>query len=149
MPDRYLLALAISTTPNPLHAVDFSRYVVPPKASVLAQRRTGNGKLKDYLHGIGADDSDLCDECGQKETVKHVLLDCRRWTEERKELRAAIKDRSRWGNVPYLLGGWSGRRDPTGKLINEEASAWKPQLAVVKATIEFAMKTGRFKEGER
>ena len=26
-----------------------------------------------YLHAIGAQDSDMCDECGQKETVKHVL----------------------------------------------------------------------------
>lgn len=90
-----------------------------------------------------AEESDLC-ACGQKETVKHVLLDCRKWTEEKKVLKAAVRDRNRWGDMPYLLGGWSGRKDPTGKWIDGEASTWKPEWEIVRATIEFAMKTGRF-----
>lgn len=60
-----------------------------------------------YLYAIRAEDSDLCD-CGGKETVKHVLLDCRRWQTEGKELRGAVRDRIRWGDVPFLLGGWLG-----------------------------------------
>lgn len=30
----------------------------------------------------------------------------------------------------YLLGGWSGQKDSRGKLINGEASRWKPGLEV-------------------
>lgn len=52
-----------------------------PNASLLAQMRIGKCRLKSYLHAIGVDDSDLC-KCGQNETVKHVLLDCRRWRAE-------------------------------------------------------------------
>ena len=35
-------------------------------------------------YGIEAEESDLCDECKQTETVKHFLPDCRSWTVERK-----------------------------------------------------------------
>lgn len=90
----------------------------------------------------------MCEECGQRETVKHVLLDCKRWKKERQELRGTVKDRSRWGDVLYLLGGWSGRKDPRGRWIDGEAATWKPGLAVVRATVDFAMRTGRFDTGE-
>lgn len=115
-----------------------------PKAAILAQLRTGKCKLKAYLHKIGAEESDLCDEWGQTETVKHVLLDCRRWRTERKELWEAVKDRSRRGDMPYLLGGWSGRKNPMGKYIDGEASTWKPDMGAVRATVDFAVKTGIF-----
>ena len=62
------------------------------KAAILAQMRTEKCRLISYLHTIGAEDTDLC-ECGQRETVKHVMLDCRRWTLERQELRAAVGNR--------------------------------------------------------
>lgn len=114
-----------------------------PTAAILAQMRTGKCKLKSYLHLIGAEDSDLC-ECGQKETVKHVLLDCRRWNAERRELRMSMRDISRWGDVSFLLGGWSGRKDPAEKYVDGEAASWKPNLGAVKATIDFAKKIGRF-----
>lgn len=117
-----------------------------PKATILSQMRTGKCKLKSYLYAIQAEDSDLC-ECGQKETVKHVLLDCRQWGVERQELKAAVEDKSRWGDVPYLLGGWSGRKDTRGRYIDGEASKWKPNMRTVRATIDFAEKTGRFDTG--
>lgn len=80
-----------------------------------------------------------------RETVKHVVLDCRLWNVERQVLRAAVGDKSRWGNLPYLLGGWSGQKDPTGKYIyGVEAALWKPDWEAVKATIDFAEKIGRF-----
>ena len=114
-----------------------------PKASILAQMRTCKCKLKSYLHSIGAEDSNVC-ECGQKETVKHVLLDCGRWNEERQELKAAVRDRSRWGDMSFLLGGWSGRKDLTGRYIDGEAASWKPDMGTVKATIDFTIKIERF-----
>ena len=44
--------------------------------------------------------------------------------------------------MPYLLGGWFGRKDPRGKYIEGDASIWKPDMGAVKATIDFAKKTG-------
>ena len=44
--------------------------------NLSSDEELGNSKLRSYVRAIGADDSDLC-ECGQKETVKHVLLDCK------------------------------------------------------------------------
>jgi hypothetical protein len=65
-----------------------------------------------------------------------------RWTDERRELRAAAGDRS--GDVPYLLGGWGSKKDiRTGQLLDGPKEKWKPDLAVVKATIRFLEKTGR------
>lgn len=113
------------------------------RAAILAQMRTGKCRLKSYLHAVQAADSIRC-ECGQKGTVKHVVLDCRLWTTERQELRAALEDKSRWGDMPYLLRGWSGRKDPRGRYIDGEASTWKPNMRAVKATIDFAAKVGRF-----
>ena len=86
----------------------------------------------------------MCDKCGQTETVKHFLLDCRRRRTERKELWEAVKDRSRWGDMPYLRGGWSGRKTPMGKYnINDgETSTWKQDMIALRATINFAKNTG-------
>lgn len=83
-----------------------ARYDHPtrPKATISAQMIIGKRGLKSYLHVIGADESGRC-ECGQKETVKHVSLDCKLWRAERNELRNSLGDRNRWGDVPFLLGG--------------------------------------------
>jgi hypothetical protein len=49
-----------------------------------------------------------------------------------------------WGDVPYLLGGWGRRRDPeSGELLDGERETWKPNLTVVKATVQFLKETGR------
>lgn len=54
--------------------------------------------------------SDLCDcSCGQKETVKHVVLDCRLWRTERKEPRDSVRDKGRFENKEWILGLKSGR----------------------------------------
>jgi hypothetical protein len=51
---------------------------------------------------------------------------------------------SRWGDVPYLLGGWGKRKDPnTAKLLDGERDNWKPDLTVVKATVQYFQETGR------
>ncbi|KJZ68825.1 hypothetical protein HIM_11785 [Hirsutella minnesotensis 3608] len=53
------------------------------EARVLAQLRTGKSRLNNYLHKIGAVDSDGC-TCGQTtETVEHFLFRCKRWSVQR------------------------------------------------------------------
>lgn len=43
-------------------------------------------------------DSDLCESCGEKETVEHVIYNCKRNGEERKELITFlnIKGKKTW-----------------------------------------------------
>lgn len=56
---------------------------------------------------------------------------------ERKELRAAVQDKSRRGEMPYSLGGWARRAEKNHQeKIDGDASAWKPELAAVRATID-------------
>jgi hypothetical protein len=65
-----------------------------------------------------------------------------RWADQHRELRAAAGDRS--GHIPYLLGGWGSKKDiRTGQLFGSPKEKWKPNLAVVKATIRFLEKTGK------
>lgn len=59
------------------------------KSTILAQMRAGNSRLKSYPHDVEAEDSHLCG-CGQKETVKHVLLDRSIWQAKRKDLRTKV-----------------------------------------------------------
>jgi hypothetical protein len=83
-----------------------------------------------------------CSCSSDKETVKHLIFSCPRWTAERRELRAAVGDRS--GDVAYLLGWWGIKKDTrTGQLLDGPKENWKPDLEAVKATISFLEKTGR------
>lgn len=90
------------------------------QSSILTQMRTEKCTLQSYLRRIGAEELDLCEECGQREMVKHVL-GYKRWTAERQGSKAAMRDRSLWGDLPYSFGGWSGRMDPAGIWIDGEA----------------------------
>ena len=65
---------------------------------------------------------------------------------DRQELREEMKDRARWDDMPYLLGGWLGQKHPAGRWIYGEAATWKPDVSAVRATIEFATKVGRFRQ---
>jgi hypothetical protein len=83
----------------------------------------------------------LC-ECERgEETIRHVILSCARWAEERRELRIVAKERA--GDVPFLLGGWGKKQDSQGQLIDGPKEKWRPDLEVVKATIRFLEQTGR------
>jgi len=100
--------------------------------STLAQLRTDMAKLNGYLHRIKAVPSEQC-ACGQaKETVKHFLLQCPQWDEQRKELRACTS--TRWNDLSYRLGGKSASDGPK----------WKPNMGAIRATIQFTLATGRF-----
>jgi ribonuclease HI len=101
------------------------------EASVLAQLRTGIARLNAYLVHIGAAPSDTCD-CGQaRETVEHFLFRCQKWTAYRTELLQCT-DTQR-GNISFYLGGKSPSDD----------QKWTPNLEAVRATIRFALATGR------
>ena len=101
------------------------------EAGVLAQLRTGMAKLNTYLHRIKAASSDQC-ACGQaRETVKHFLFRCRTWTEHRAEmLQCTDIHRS---NISFYQGGKSPSDDKN----------WSPNMQAVRATIRFAIATGR------
>ena len=101
------------------------------EASVLAQLRTGMARLNAYLHRIKVAATDQC-ACEQaRETVEHFLFRCRQWTAYRTEmLQCTDTHRS---NISFYLGGKSPSDD----------QKWTPNLEAVRATIRFAIATGR------
>jgi exonuclease III len=101
------------------------------EASVLAQLRTGMARLNSYLYRINAAPTDRC-ACGQaRETVEHFLFRCTKWTAFRTEMLQCTETRR--SNVSFYLGG----KTPT------DDKSWTPDRTAVRATIRFAMATGR------
>ncbi|KAM9874690.1 hypothetical protein VDGL01_11247 [Verticillium dahliae] len=101
------------------------------EASVLAQLRTGMARLNGYLHQIGVATTDQC-PCGQAvETTEHFLFRCKKWTSQRTELLRCTETRR--GSLSFYLGGKA----------TTDGDDWKPNMDVVRATIRFALKTGR------
>lgn len=101
------------------------------EASVLAQLRTGMARLNAYLYRIQATPSDQC-VCGRsRETVEHFPFRCTQWTAYRTEMLQCIDtDRS---NISFYLGGKAPSDDRN----------WTPNMEAVRATIRFAIATGR------
>lgn len=105
------------------------------EAATLSQLRTSKCRLNSYLFRIGAAPNASC-ACGQEETVHHFLFSCPQWVEARGALRAAVEP-ARWGDLSYLLGGW------TDTTLDGEKRHWRPNTMAVKASIAFAMATTR------
>jgi hypothetical protein len=101
---------------------------------LFTQLRTGHNWLKSsaIIRRLSGDDT--C-ECGAKETVVHVLVDCPRLSTIRRELRMRVGDS--FNSIAQMLGGWqkNGQGRKTQGPINR---------AVLNAVIEFADKSGRF-----
>jgi hypothetical protein len=74
------------------------------------------------------------------EIVLHFLFLCPRWKNERQAMKSAHG--SRYWDVSYALGGYS-TAEREGKKVNGEKGKWQPDLNAVKATIEYAIRTGR------
>ena len=101
------------------------------EAGILAQLRTGMARLNGYLHCIRAAPSDQC-VCGKaRETVDHFLFRCEKWTAYRTEMLECTNTHR--SNISFYLGG----KSPSDK------KDWTPNMAAVRATIRFAMATGR------
>src|SRR3954464_7876139 len=97
------------------------------EAAILAQLRTGRCRLNGYLAKINASPSELC-SCGRPETVKHFLIECPRWVHERQQLKQVAG--TRWTDLSYLLGGWSGKELPNGQYLDGPRKNWKPNLKI-------------------
>jgi len=123
------------------HTLQLHGALTSDQAASLTQAMTGHCRLNRYLARIGLVESALC-ECGRgEETIRHVILFCPRWAEERRELWIVAKQRA--GDVPFLLGGWGKKKDSKGQLVDGPKEKWRPDLEVVKATIRFLEQTGR------
>ncbi|KAI8417089.1 hypothetical protein FOFC_03402 [Fusarium oxysporum] len=104
------------------------------EASVLAQLRTGMARLNGYLYQIRAAPTDECPCRRAKETVEHFLFRCVKWTTQRKEMFQCTNEKR--GNLPFHLGG---------KAVSD-GQEWKPDMDTVRATIRFAIATGRLEQ---
>ncbi|KAJ5921579.1 hypothetical protein N7454_009053 [Penicillium verhagenii] len=101
------------------------------QATVLAQLRTGMARLNGYLNQIDIAETDQCD-CGQaRETVEHFLFRYRKWTAHRTEMLQCTQTHR--GNISFFLGGKQPADD----------QKWTPNLEAVRASIRFAIATGR------
>jgi hypothetical protein len=86
------------------HTLKLYGSLTSDQTAILIQARTGHCRSNQYLARGSLVESALC-ECKQgEETIRHVILSCPRWAEERKELRAVAEGMA--GDVPVLLGGW-------------------------------------------
>jgi ribonuclease HI len=112
------------------------------QTATLIQARTGHCRLNKSLYQKNLTESAQCG-CGKgDETIDHVLLYCPRWAEHREILRDTAGDRC--NDVPFLLGGYGTRKErQSDRLLDGKRENWKPDIKVVKATIEFLQKTGR------
>ena len=72
--------------------------------AVITRLRIGHTGLNNTLHKIGKHPDGRCDQCGQVESVQHVLLDCTGYEEERRTLAAAAEDARMALNMGNLLG---------------------------------------------
>lgn len=57
-----------------------------PDASFVVQLRAGHCPINSYLFRFKATDSPLCTVCGQKETVEHYLMLCKKFVGLRRKL---------------------------------------------------------------
>jgi hypothetical protein len=120
-------------------AAGIYQQLISSEAAILAQLRTGKSFLNDYLYKINVAETAVCN-CGLTESIQHFLFSCRRWEQQRTKLREQHGDR--FGDLSYALGGYSSRQEG-GRNIDGPIERWKPDISIVKATIQFAKETGR------
>lgn len=115
-------------------------------AHILAQLRTSHAHLNKYLAILKVAETSAC-PCGHSiEDVKHFLFTCPQWAEGRHDLIRQAGER--WGDLSYLLGGWSDWVDNrTGKGKDGDRDLWKPNIKLIRKVIEFANGTGRLRGG--
>jgi len=113
------------------------------EAKALCQLRTKHSRLNNDLARVNAVESADC-ECGfRRETARHFLFECPRWTEQRKPLLEVAGNR--WGDLAFFLGGRSEQKTVSGEYLDGPPQCWKPNIEVVNRTIQFALATRRLK----
>ncbi|XDV19448.1 hypothetical protein PO909_024918 [Leuciscus waleckii] len=81
---------------------------------IMTRMRLGHSRLNASLFIIGVHETGLCENCGEKETVEHVIYNCKRFDEERKELISYLNERGKVNkDLTYLLG-YDFNRDRVG-----------------------------------
>jgi ribonuclease HI len=126
-------------------SAELYRQLNSKEAAILTQLRTGKTFLKEYLFKIKASETATCD-CGFIESIAHFLFSCSRWTQQRTKMRQQHGER--FGDLSYALGGYSSRQEG-GKNIDGPIEHWKPDINVVRATIQFATDTGRLQASDQ
>jgi hypothetical protein len=119
------------------HTTALYNYLDRESAAILAQLRTGHGRLNEYLYRISQRDSDLCAWGIEPESVSHFLIRCTRWSEQRFTLIEKIGPSYR--SVSLMLGGKPEGISVTGE---DDTKVWKSDIKAVKAVIAFASETG-------
>ena len=110
------------------------------QASILAQLQTGHARVNTFLYRIGKIASNECECLEMSETVEHFLFHCKIWEDLRAEMKTAMGQR--YGDLSYALGGRSSQLLANGQPVDQERG-WVPNLNVVKAVIQFTIKTRR------
>ncbi|KAK9594981.1 hypothetical protein V6Z93_010714 [Aspergillus fumigatus] len=105
------------------------------RAYILTQLRTGHSWLATHGKRYGLQESDKC-ECGAKETVVHVLVDCPRLKDLRNILRRKIG--SGFNNISDMLGGKMQGKE--GRLNEAEHDG-----SILGAVLDFAEASERFR----
>ena len=91
----------------------------------MTRLRLGHCGLAWDLAKMGKHPDGLCETCQKDQTVKHVLMECRRFTEERKTLYAAVA------------------REPTSTVsLKSLLNPVEDQARAVKAVLDFIAATG-------
>ncbi|KAG8630714.1 hypothetical protein KVT40_002333 [Elsinoe batatas] len=111
-------------------------------ATILAQARTGHNHLNSYVARINPQVTKIC-ECKEgAETVAYILLVCKQWDHLRQPLKA--KAGPRWSDMSHILGGWSDRCvRHTGQRASQPKDKWRPDMKMVRASIQFPKQTTR------
>jgi ribonuclease HI len=105
------------------------------RAYLLTQLRTGHSWLATYgkLHRFRDDDRCIC---GAQETVVHVLVDCPKLRDLRRELRRKIG--GAFSNISNMLGG--GQQGKEGNVQDAEQDS-----STLEAVLDFAEASQRFR----
>lgn len=72
-------------------------------SNMLAQLRTSMARINNYLHNIGAADTDMCDYGQAPETMEHFLFQYTKEDTQRESIRQVPQ--TKIGNLSFFLGG--------------------------------------------
>ena len=94
------------------HTLRLYNSLIAQESAILIQLRTDHNQLQKYLYWRKLAESDQC-KCGQnKDSTRHLLLECPKWKAQRQMLRPKVG--VRWGDLLYMLGGWNSWKDRRG-----------------------------------